>query len=73
MEQLFLRSIAPAADRAFDAKEEALTALYAVAVQTVVHRDVPRPRDVLRVTSECGLVVGGILLPSGRPSDSPTT
>jgi tripartite ATP-independent transporter DctM subunit len=40
----------------------AVTALYALFTQTVVHRDLKPLRDVPRVTAECGLLVGGILL-----------
>jgi C4-dicarboxylate transporter, DctM subunit len=40
----------------------ALTALYAFVVQVFVHRDLGLRRDVPRVMSECGLLVGGILL-----------
>ena len=40
----------------------AVTALYALATQTVVHRDLKIGRDVPRVAVECGLLVGGILL-----------
>lgn len=40
----------------------ALTALYALVIETVVHRDLKIGRDVPRVMAECGLLVGGILL-----------
>lgn len=40
----------------------ALTALYAFVVETVIHRDLVLTRDVPRVMTECGLLVGGILL-----------
>ena len=40
----------------------AVTALYALFTQTVVHRDLKPLRDVPRVMAECGLLVGGILL-----------
>ena len=40
----------------------AVTALYALIIQTSVHRDLKILRDVPRVTVECGLLVGGILL-----------
>jgi C4-dicarboxylate transporter DctM subunit len=40
----------------------ALTALYAFVVQVFVHGDLALRRDVPRVMSECGLLVGGILL-----------
>jgi tripartite ATP-independent transporter DctM subunit len=40
----------------------AVTALYALAVQTIVHRDVLFRRDLLRVFAECVSVVGGVLV-----------
>jgi tripartite ATP-independent transporter DctM subunit len=40
----------------------ALTALYAFFVATLVHRDLRLKRDVPRVMTECGLLVGGVLL-----------
>lgn len=40
----------------------ALTAFYAFAVETMVYRDLKILRDVPRVMTECGLLVGGILL-----------
>jgi tripartite ATP-independent transporter DctM subunit len=40
----------------------ALTALYALFVVTVAHRDLKPLRDVPRVVVECGLLVGGVLL-----------
>lgn len=40
----------------------ALTALYAFIVATVVHGDLKITSDVPRVMTECGLLVGGILL-----------
>ena len=40
----------------------AVTALYALLAQTLVHRDVPTVRDLLRVFSECVGVVGGVLV-----------
>ena len=40
----------------------AVTAAYAFAVETFVYRDFKRPRDVVRVMAECGLLVGGVLL-----------
>jgi tripartite ATP-independent transporter DctM subunit len=40
----------------------ALTALYALFVVTVAHRDLGLIRDVPRVIVECGLLVGGVLL-----------
>lgn len=43
----------------------ALTACYAIAVETIVHRDLHVIRDLPRVVTECGLLVGGILLVLG--------
>jgi C4-dicarboxylate transporter, DctM subunit len=40
----------------------AVTAVYAFITQTIVHREFPAARDVLRVMVECGLLVGGVLL-----------
>ncbi len=40
----------------------ALTAFYAFAIETAVYRDLKIFRDVPRVMTECGLLVGGILL-----------
>jgi tripartite ATP-independent transporter DctM subunit len=40
----------------------AITALYAAFITTVVHRDLSIRRDVPRVVTECGLLVGGVLL-----------
>jgi len=40
----------------------AVTAVYAFAVQVLVHKDLDLRRDVPRVMVECGLLVGGILL-----------
>ena len=40
----------------------ALTALYVLAVVTLLHRDLHIVRDVPRVMTECGLLIGGILL-----------
>ncbi|MCS6952420.1 MAG: TRAP transporter large permease subunit [Bryobacterales bacterium] len=40
----------------------ALTALYAFAIETFVYRDLRLRKDALRVTTECGLLVGGVLL-----------
>ncbi len=39
----------------------AITALYALLVETLVHRDL-RWRDLPRVVRECGLLIGGVLL-----------
>jgi tripartite ATP-independent transporter DctM subunit len=40
----------------------ALTALYAFVVETFVYRDLSVRRDAARVMSECGILVGGVLL-----------
>ncbi len=40
----------------------ALTALYAFVAEVVLYRDLSLRRDVLRVMTECGLLVGGVLL-----------
>lgn len=40
----------------------ALTALYAFAVEALVHRNLRDPRRLVEVTTECGALVGGILL-----------
>jgi tripartite ATP-independent transporter DctM subunit len=40
----------------------AVTALYAFVTQTFVHRDLRLGKDVPRVMTECGLLIGGVLL-----------
>jgi len=40
----------------------ALTALYALLIQTVIHRDLSIRRDLLRVFVECVVVIGGVLV-----------
>jgi C4-dicarboxylate transporter DctM subunit len=40
----------------------AVTATYALLVATVIHRDLHPWRDLPRVITECGLLVGGVLL-----------
>lgn len=40
----------------------AITAVYAFFIETFVHRDLKLFRDVPRVMTECGLLVGGVLL-----------
>lgn len=40
----------------------AVTALYALGVQVLVHRNLSLRRDLLRVVRECSLLVGGVLL-----------
>jgi tripartite ATP-independent transporter DctM subunit len=43
----------------------ALTALYALCIETLIHGDLNFSSDVPRVMRECGLLVGGILLIQG--------
>jgi C4-dicarboxylate transporter DctM subunit len=43
----------------------ALTTLYVFFIATAVHRDLDLYRDVPRVMSECGLIIGGILIVMG--------
>lgn len=43
----------------------AVTALYALVIVAVIHRDLSFTRDLPRVISECGLMIGGILLVLG--------
>jgi tripartite ATP-independent transporter DctM subunit len=40
----------------------ALTALYALLIQAVIHRDLSVRRDLLRVFVECVVVIGGVLV-----------
>jgi tripartite ATP-independent transporter DctM subunit len=40
----------------------ALTALYALIVQTLVHRDLSARKDLVRAFTECVLVIGGVLV-----------
>ena len=40
----------------------AVTALYAFIIETFVYRDLAVRKDLVRVGTECGLVVGGVLL-----------
>ncbi|HEY2932681.1 MAG TPA: TRAP transporter large permease subunit [Acidobacteriota bacterium] len=40
----------------------AVTALYAFIVETFIYRDFRSPKEVIAVGTECGLVVGGVLL-----------
>ncbi|PYR63794.1 MAG: C4-dicarboxylate ABC transporter permease [Acidobacteria bacterium] len=47
----------------------ALTALYVLIVETALHRDLHVLRDVPRVMTECGLLVGGILLVTAQVAD----
>lgn len=44
------------------AEAAAITALYALVIETLLHRDLKWTRDVPRVMTECGLLVGGVLL-----------
>jgi C4-dicarboxylate transporter DctM subunit len=43
----------------------ALTALYALCIETLVYRDLKLTSDVPRVMTECGLLIGGVLLIQG--------
>jgi C4-dicarboxylate transporter DctM subunit len=43
----------------------ALTALYALCIETLVYRDLKLTTDVPRVMAECGLLIGGVLLVQG--------
>jgi C4-dicarboxylate transporter, DctM subunit len=43
----------------------ALTALYAVCIETWIYRDLKLTADVPRVMAECGLLIGGVLLIQG--------
>ncbi len=40
----------------------AITAFYALFIETVIHRDLSLIRDIPRVFAKCGLLVGGVLL-----------
>ncbi len=40
----------------------AVTALYAFSAETLIYRDLKILRDIPRVTTECGLLIGGVLL-----------
>jgi C4-dicarboxylate transporter DctM subunit len=40
----------------------AVTALYALLIQTIIHRDLSAWRDIVRVFVECVLVIGGVLV-----------
>jgi C4-dicarboxylate transporter, DctM subunit len=40
----------------------AVTAMYAFVIETFFYRDFKGPREIARVMSECGLLVGGVLL-----------
>jgi C4-dicarboxylate transporter, DctM subunit len=51
--------------RATTVEAAALTALYAAVVECVLHRDLRVFKDLPRVLTECGLLVGGILLVLG--------
>ncbi|MEW6157566.1 MAG: TRAP transporter large permease subunit [Verrucomicrobiota bacterium] len=48
--------------RATALEAAAVTALYAFIIETFVHRDLRLFKDVPRVMTECGLLVGGVLL-----------
>ena len=59
---VFIALIALFGGFATPVEASAVTALYAFVVETVVHRDLKLFRDVPRVMTECGLLVGGVLL-----------
>ncbi len=40
----------------------AVTALYAFVTEVFIYRDLTRPKEIVRVLTECGLLVGGVLL-----------
>ncbi len=40
----------------------AVTALYAIVVQSFIHRELPVGRDLVRVSTECLTIVGGVLI-----------
>lgn len=46
----------------------AMTAFYALLIETLVHRDLHFTKDIPRVFSKCGLLVGGVLLIFGMAS-----
>jgi tripartite ATP-independent transporter DctM subunit len=48
--------------RATLVEASALTALYAFVVQCLIHRDVAIGRDLVRVITECVVLVGGVLI-----------
>jgi tripartite ATP-independent transporter DctM subunit len=43
----------------------ALTALYALCIETCIYRDLKLATDIPRVMAECGLLIGGVLLIQG--------
>src|SRR5262249_45253608 len=51
----------------------AVTATYAFLVTTLIHRDLHPIRDLPRVITECGLLVGGVLLILGVALGLPIT
>jgi C4-dicarboxylate transporter, DctM subunit len=51
--------------RATTVEAAALTAFYVLIVETVLHRDLHVVHDLPRVLTECGLLIGGILLVLG--------
>ena len=57
--------VALSAGLATPVETAALTALYVLIVTVFVHRDLRLVRDVPRVMTECGLIIGGILLIMG--------
>jgi C4-dicarboxylate transporter DctM subunit len=57
--------VALAAGLATPVEAAAVTALYALIIVSFIHRDLDLAHDVPRVATECGLLVGGILLVLG--------
>src|SRR5262249_19747667 len=57
--------LALASGRATPVEAAALTTLYVLFITVVVHRHLRLARDVPRVLTECGLIIGGILLVMG--------
>jgi tripartite ATP-independent transporter DctM subunit len=40
----------------------ALSVVYALIIQVFVHRDIPGPRDLYRVLTQCNVLLGGVLV-----------
>lgn len=57
--------VALASSLATPVEAAAVTALYALVIATVVHRDLRVIRDLPRVICKCALMIGGILLVLG--------
>jgi len=43
----------------------AMTALYALCIETFIYRDLKLATDIPRIAAECGLLIGGVLLVQG--------